>query len=214
MITEFEKQIYNNHLVVSRRGKPFKLRKNFSKLDEDKVISLQKLSKLFNEYPNLNQEEFFEAPHKVYPDEDTHYPLDFYTKPKAIKCYTQYMKQLEFMSPDSEKSLKRLVASLNFVTKYCKEKGISLGEYETHEEGTLPCFVEHLKHHKISFYTLHALTFRKPAVDSRILDFIFPDFYRNFQITRASFYNSSKMKDLAKKAVTKIKEKQAKITEI
>jgi hypothetical protein len=194
---------------VSRRikGQPFKIKKDFTNLEEDKLVSLQKLSKLFNDYPNLKQEEFFEAPYKVYPDEDIYYPLDFYTRPKAIKCYTQYMKELEMTNPDSEQSLKRLIASLSFVAKYCKEKGIDLDQYESFEEGTLPCFVEHLKHHNINYYTLHALTFRKPAIESRILDFVFPDFYRIFQITRASFYNSSKMKEVSKKAILKITEK-------
>ena len=209
MITDFEKQIYNNHLVVSRtvKNQPFKIRRDFSKIEEDKIVALQKLSKLFTNYPNLIQEDFFEAPYKIYTDEDIYYPLDFYTKPKAIKCYTQYMKEVEVRNPDAVESLKRLVQSLTFVTKYCIEKGISLGEYETYMEGTLPCFIEHLKHHKINYYTLHALSFTKPNIETRILDFIFPDFYVLFQKTRALYFNSSKMKEVAKKAKIKIDKK-------
>lgn len=182
MVSEFEKQIYNNHLVVSRKvkGEPFKIKKDFSNLEEDKLICLQKLSKLFNNHSNLNQEDFFMAPHKIFPDEN-YYPLEFYTTPKAIKCYTQYVKQLEIQDPDSPDSLRRLVDSLKFVKKYCMEKGLQLSEYEVNIEKSMPCFVQHLKDHKINYYTLHALTFKRPQIESRILDFIFPDFYETFQ---------------------------------
>jgi hypothetical protein len=205
MISEYEKQIYNNHLVVSRKvmGAPFKIKKDFSDLDVYKIVSLQKLSKLFNSYPNLIQEDFFMAPHKIYPDDD-YYPLEFYTKQKAIKCYTDYVKQLEIQDPDSPDSLRRLAESLKFVSRYCIENNLQLSEYELNIEGTMPCFVEHLKSHKINYYTLHALTFQKPQIESRILDFIFPDFYSVFQKTKNKFFASSKMKDFAKSAKTKL----------
>lgn len=208
MISEFEKQIYNNHLVVSRRvkGEPFKIKKNFDNLDGEVIMNLQKLSRLFTFYPNLNQEDFFMSPHKIYPD-DEYYPLEFYTKQKAIKCYTQYVKQLEIQDPDSADSLRRLAESLKFVTRYCIENNLQLSEYEVNIEGTMPCFVEHLKNHKINYYTLHALTFKKPQIESRILDFIFPDFYSVFQKTKNKFFSSTKMKEFAKQAKNKIETK-------
>lgn len=208
MITEFEKQIYNNHLVASRKAKnePFKLKKDFSKLDEDQVMVLQKLSRLFNSYPNLIQEDFFMAPHKIYSDE-SYYPIEFYTRPKAIKCYTDYVKQLELQDPDSPDSLKRLAESLKFVIRYCVENNLQLSDYELNIEGTMPCFVQHLKDHKINYYTLHALTFKNPKIESEILEFIFPDFYLVFQKTKNKFYSSKKMKEFAKQATTKINKK-------
>ena len=208
MITAFEKQIYNNHLVASRKakGEAFQVRKDFSDLEEDKITNLQKLSKLFDTYPNLVQEDFFMAPHKIYADSEW-YPLEFYTGRKAIKCYTQYMKMLEIQDADSPDSLRRLMESLKFVYEYCKVKGLQLCEYELNIEGSMPCFVDHLKNHKINYYTLHALTFSKPPLESRILDFIFPDFYEVFQKTKNKFFTSKKMKEFAKLAKTKLEEK-------
>ena len=212
MITEFEKQIYNNHLVASRKAKnePFKIKKDFSKLDENQIMHLQKLSRLFTNYSNLIQEDFFMAPHKIYPD-DEYYPLEFFTKPKAIKCYSDYVKQLELQNPDHSDSLKRLAESLKFVSKYCIEKNLLLSDYELNIEGTMPCFVQHLKDHKINYYTLHALTFQKPQIESRILDFIFPDFYLVFQQTKNKFYSSKKMKEFAKQAKIKLDNKIQKL---
>jgi hypothetical protein len=211
MISEFQKQIYNNHLVSSRKakGEAFKIKKDFTNLEGDKVMALEKLEKLFNSYPNLIQEDFFMAPHKIYPDYE-YYSLEFYTKQKAIKCYTDYVKQLEIQDPDSPDSLRRLADSLKFVIRYCIENNLQLSDYELNIEGTMPCFVEHLKTHKINYYTLHALTFKKPKVESRILEFVFPDFYQTFQITKNKFFASKKMKEFAKQA----KEKQhTKLTE-
>lgn len=208
MISEFEKQIYNNHLVVSRKikGDPFKIKKDFSNLEEEKIISLQKLSKLFKNHPNIIQDDFFMAPHKIYPD-DCYYSLDFYTTPKAIKCYTQYVKQLEIQDPDSPDSLRRLAESLKFVARYCVENGLQLSEYELNINQSMPCFVQHLKDHKINYYTLHALTFKRPQIESRILDFIFPDFDVVFQKTKNKFFASKKMKEFAKQAKQKLESK-------
>lgn len=206
MITEQQQIIYNNFLISSRLGKPFKIKKDFSNLEEEKVVALQKLSRLFNNYPNLIQEDFFMAPHKLYPDE-SYYPLEFYTKPKAIKCYTQYRKQLEIQDPDSPDSLRRLAESLKFVVKYCVENDLQLSDYEVNIEKSMPCFVQHLKDHKINYYTLHSLTFKKPQIESRILDFIFPDFYEVFQKTKNKFFASQKMRDFAKKAKIKLETK-------
>jgi hypothetical protein len=209
MISEFEKQIYNNHLVSTRKakGEPFKLKKDFSNLEEDKVISLQKLSTLFNNYNNINQEDFFMAPYRIYPDDYPYYTLEFYTTLKAIKCYTAFVKQIEIQDPDSPDSLQRLKESLKFVMRYCKENNLQLSDYELNIEGTMPCFVQHLKDHKINYYTLHALTFQKPQIESRILDFIFPDFYLVFQKTKNKFFASKKMKEFAKQAKNKIETK-------
>lgn len=206
MITEFEKQIYNNHLVASRKAKNelFKIKKDFTNLDGDKIVALQKLSKLFDTYSNLIQDDFFMAPHKIYSD-GGYYPLEFYTTPKAIKCYTDYVKQLNIQDPDCIDSIYRLANSLKFVTKYCIKNNLKLTDYELNIEGTMPCFVQHLKDHNINYYTLHALSFQRPKIEFDILEFIFPDFYQIFQITRNKFFSSTKMKDFSKQAILKLK---------
>lgn len=208
MVTLDQQQIYNNHLVASRKvkGEAFRIRKDFSDLEADKVMFLEKLTRLFKNCPSIDQEVFFTAPHKIYP-EDAYYPLEFFTTQKAIKCYTQYVKLLEIQDPDSPDSLKRLQESLKFVYQFCKEKNLKLSDYELNIEGSMPCFVDHLKNHKINYYTLHALTFRKPQIDSRILTFIFPEFFEVFQKTKNKFFSSTKMKEFAKQAKQKLETK-------
>ena len=207
-INDNQKKIYNCHLAISRKIKnlPFKQKQNFDNLDESKVIALKKLEKFISSNKSINIDYFFIAPYKIYPDE-TYFSLEYYTTLKAITCYTNYMKNLNSEDPDSSESLKRFSDSIKFIFNFCKEYNISVEEYKNHSTGTLPSFIEHLKNHKINYYTLHALTFSKIDVDSDILNFAFGDFWKTFQITRNKFQSSKKLKIFGKQAIEKINEK-------
>lgn len=204
-MNDFQKNIYNNHLAISRkkRNKPFRIRKNFDDLDTTKISLLDKLSRMFNSYPNIDIQMFFEAPYSLYEDVE-YFDLDYFTTQKAKKNYTQYIKQIQLMSPDSEDSLKRLIQGLRYISKFCVENGLTLDEYMVFSEKNIPSVVEHLKNHKINFYVLHALGVSKFNIENRILEFMFVDFWKTFQKTKNMYYGSSKMKSLAKKAIKKI----------
>lgn len=204
-INDNQKRIYNSHLAISRKVKnlPFKQKQNFDNLDEKQIIILNKLERFFNSNKNVNVDYFFIAPYKIYPDE-SYFTLEYYTTLKAITCYTNYMKLLISDDPDSSESLVRFSNSLKFIFSFCKENNLSLEEYKTHTSGTLPSFIEHLKNHKINYYTLHALTFSKIDVDSDILNFAFGDFWKTFQTTRNKFQSSKKLKTFGKQAIDKI----------
>jgi hypothetical protein len=176
---------------------------------KDKFEIYEKLKITVPEFLNSNKtvviDYFFIAPYKIYPDE-TYFPLEYYTTLKAITCYTNYMKILNSEDPDSSESLVRFSNSLKFILKFCKDCDISLEKYKTYSTGTLPSFIDHLKSHKINYYTLHALTFSNIDVDSDILNFAFGDFWKTFQVTRNKYQSSKKMKVFGKQAIEKIKQ--------
>lgn len=205
MINNYQKNIYNNHLVASRKslGKPFRIKKDFTKTTQEVEDQLNRLEKFFQTYQHIDQEDFFFAPFKVYPDE-TYYPLEYFLTRKAISTYTLYMKELEEGDPDSPVSLQRLVKSLNYVIKYCRDNDISLDDYEYHTKAKLPEYITHLKEHKINFNTIHVLQFQKPKIQSDILDFFFKDFYITFQKTKNSYFASKKMKEFGRLAKIKL----------
>jgi len=205
VISEKLKRIYNDHLATSRkcRDKPFKIKKDFSKITEDQITVLTKLEQMFDSYTNIDPEQFFAAPYKLYQDED-YYPLDFFTTQKAKKIYAQYMKSLDDESPDTKESLERLRDGLKFVKNFCNEKGLTLDEYSAYCEHNLPCVVDHLKSHKINFYVLHSLNVSSLNIETRILDFIFGDFYLTFRKTKNKFYTSQRMKEFSKLIIQKI----------
>lgn len=208
MLSDFEKQIYNKYLIISRqiKGQPFKKRKNFDNLEDEIVKNVKKLSEFFEKHLNVDVDAFFTAPHMVYGGE-AYYPLSFYITYQATSCYTTYMKMRELEDPDNTETLLRLRDSLKFVCAFCVEHGQTLKSYQDYTIAALPCFVEHLKTHKINFFTLHALTFPIPRVESKILEFAIPDFFLTFQKTKNKFYASKIMREFSRAAIEKLNEK-------
>lgn len=186
------------------REKPFKIRKNFSDLEDNKVAYLQKLEKMFSSYPSIKVEDFFTAPYVIFED-DQYFDLEFFLTSKAKKAYSQYMKKIEMDDPDSENSLKRLADSLKFIKNFCKENALTLDKYPLYISDSIPNIIDHLKNHHINMYALHALGVSKIEVENRILDFIFSDFWITFQKTKNKFYLSKKMKEFSRQAIDKIK---------
>jgi hypothetical protein len=185
------------------RDKPFRIRKDFSDMDQTKLDRLASLERFFNSYQNIKIDDYFSAPYVIFEDDD-YFDLDFYLTSKAKKAYSQYMKKIEMDDPDSESSLNRMVDSLKFVKNFCREKNLTLKEYPLYIEGALPTMIDHLKNHHINMYALHALGVSKIEVENRILDFIFSDFWITFQKTKNKFYLSKKMKEFSKQAIDKI----------
>lgn len=204
-MTDLQKRIYNSHLAISRkmRDKPFRIRKDFSDIDQSKLDQLASLERFFNSYQNIKIDDYFSAPYVIFEDDD-YFDLEFFLTSKAKKAYSQYMRKIEMDDPDSESSLKRLVDSLKFVKNFCKERDLTLEKYPVYIESNLPCIVEHLKNHDINMYCLHALGVSKIEVENRILDFIFSDFWITFQKTKNKFYLSKKMKQMSRQAIDKI----------
>lgn len=90
-MTQLEKTIYNQWLIVSRAvdSKPFKVRQNFDKFEDNKSYpAVVKLANFFKRHPSLDIKTFFEAPYFVY--DDKFFPLEFYSSMRAIKAYTRY----------------------------------------------------------------------------------------------------------------------------
>lgn len=207
-MTEFQKRIYNSHLAISRkmRNKPFRIRKDFTDFDQEKIDQLVNLERFFNNYQNIRIDDYFAAPYVIFEDSE-YFDLEYFLTSKSRKAYSLYMKKIEMDDPDSDSSLKRLINGLKFVKNFCKEKNLTLEEYPLYIEDALPHMINHLKNHHINMYVIHALGVTKFDVESRILDFIFSDFWVTFKKTKNKFYLSKKMKELAKKALTKIQEK-------
>ena len=151
---------------------------------------------LFQKHPNINQDYFLAA----IP------PWDIEEK-EAIRLYVEYVKNLIFEDPDKDESIERLTEGFKFVFRFCKENGLTFKKYLLHSEEVLPCWVSHLKNHKIDFHLLHALKMSTPIIDSALLEFVIPNFFTNYQRTKQRFYNSKRMKAFATSAKEKLETK-------
>ena len=209
LITEYEKHIYNTFLRVSRsRNKqPFKLRKNFEKVDNELYVGLKKVSSFLKRFPHIKIEDYFNAPYNLYPDEQ-YFPLEYFHSLKATRAYTLAMKQQENLDPDSAEQLTNIKESLVFIKRFCNEKSISPVDYINHKTNNEYSFVLHLKEHKVNIYSLLGyLGFEKNIKqrDAEIIKFIIgEDFFNNLPAFRTKLYNSKKAVRLVESGLKKI----------
>lgn len=211
LITEFEKHIYNSYLKVTRSNSdlPYRLRKNFEKIDDKLFIALKKLSSFFKKYPHIKVEDFFKAPYSLYPDEK-YFPIDYYYSLKAIKSYTLFNKKQINMDPDSDEQLKSIKESLVFINSFCRKNNLDVKNYIFHKTNNEHSFIIHLKEHNVNVYTLLGFnSFEKTlkGCNAEIVKFIIgEDIYNNVQVFRTRLYNSKKACKLVELGLKKITE--------
>ena len=209
MISEFDKFVYNTFLRITRsRNKlPFKLRKNFEKLDDKVYVQIKKLSSFLKRFPHIKIDDFFNAPYELYPDEN-YFPIEYFTSLKATKAYTLLQKKKINLDPDSEEQLKNIKESLVFINNFCRERNINVFNYITHQTNNEYSFLLHLKEHKVNIYTLLGfVNFEKQLKtrDPEITKFIIgEDIYNNIQNFRTRLFNSQKAVKLVELGLKKI----------
>lgn len=108
------------------------------------------------------------------------------------------------INPDNESEIIiNTKASCAFIYQYCKERGLTLEEYKTAIEGTMPVVVLHLQKQKINFYVIHGLncenTFR--SLESELLEFIITEYNKQNRKTRQEFIKSTTLKTTTRKAL-------------
>lgn len=158
-ITERQKAIYNLYLKAFRvnNGGGWRAKKNFADVEKDpaKMISLQKLEQVFEKYPAFFSDTYFNAPYKIYSDEEKYYSLNFYSSFKGISTCIAYYKTLLQSSPEEQFDFMR--DSYAFVGRFCASKGIPLERYTAHCSVAQNDCLIHLKEHKISWYLVFSI---------------------------------------------------------
>jgi len=209
-LTATEKQIYNTFIATGRQAqnKPFTFRKDFSKFDDTSYILIKKLYAFFNKYPHIKMNDYFIAPYKYY-GADEYFDLQYYTTVKAIKCFSLYQRQKETQDPDNDTTINECKSACAFIYNFCADNNLTLEEYKTYTTGSVPELLQHLKDHRINFYTIHGLNCDQNInrVEVDILNFIIKDFTDILNTTRINFQKSSKLKHVIRKAFTIIENK-------
>jgi hypothetical protein len=204
VLTNYEKQIYNDFLVASRttKHKPFKIRQDFSKLQPSVYCNLKKISSFFQRNAQIKPKDFFSAPYKYYGAED-YFSLEFFNTPKAIRCYSLYLEQRERDDPDNQDNIARSKECCKFIYNFCIQHNLTLTQYKTYNNGTTPVILQHLRDHSINFYTIHGLDCERVlrTVESNLLDFFIKDFYKILDETRLNFQKSTQLKVIIRKAL-------------
>lgn len=202
MISKQQQYIYNIFLKNSRKGQPFKYRKNFDNISSTIEFYLTRLEIFFNQFPQICIDDYFYAPYEIL-DKDGYYDLKFYNTLKAKSCYSIYIKNKRL---NNDITLEELKQSLIFLTTFCKEKNINIKDYLNFKQNVNYIFLKHLKENKIHLYVLFGFPdFENKIqhIDGEILQLMFGDLFNNLKILRTNFYNS-KYKNAIKKAIDKL----------
>ena len=158
-ISEIQKKIYNLYLKSLRinNNKPFRARKDFKKLESDliTITYLKKLEDVFKKYPAFFSEAYFDAPYKLYDDEDNVYTLKFFSSQKGISTCIAYFKSLRDGDPNKQHQF--LKDSFHFIAQFCLEKGLTLDRYTSYCSVSQRDCLKHLKEHKISWYSIFGI---------------------------------------------------------
>lgn len=213
MITDFEKQIYNKYLAISRikQNKPFRIRKDFSGFEEtEHYFYIKRLSHFFNRFNHINLDQFFEAPYHIY--EDKWFDLKFYTSQRALKVYTMHLQKTKLNPPDSDEQLYGIRKSLEYIIHFCDRENIPVDNYTTHVTNNLPTCLLHLKQCKVTIYTLLGFDqFEKilKTVERDRLEFMLGDLFTSLSSFRNKFMKSSLAKKLCRAGIDKIRQLQS-----
>lgn len=155
-ITNIQKDIYNYYLRAYRvnNNKPFRPKKNFSDVEKNPQIlnHLLKLEYVFKTYPHFLNENYFDAPYKIYKDESPFYGLDFYSSSRGISTCIAYYKYIQKSLPSEQ--LEYIRDSLRFIAEFCIEKRIRLNSYISYATVVRPDCLKHLKEYRISWYVV------------------------------------------------------------
>ena len=208
-MTNQEKHIYNSYLRVSRsrQNKPFKLRKDFSKFEDDKNYKyVIKLNNILSRNNSIDLEEYLSAPYEVY-DDNGHYDLKFYITQRAIKVYTAYTKKRMADNIDDEQVITKIKDSIYFIYNFCKDNDITLKEYISHKTNIMNSFILHVQENKIILYVLFGFsTFERELnkTSYEVREFILGDLVRNIDRYRKNFQASKKAKIIIRKGLSEI----------
>jgi len=205
-LTDLEKNIFNCHLATTRSalGKPFKLRKNFGNLTESTRFYLNRLRIFFTKFPEISMREYFKAPYEMYKDV-SHYGLEYFASPKAIKAYSLYKKQEHLQDVDQQ--LGGVKVGLGFMVNFCLENNLTWPQYESGEQG-LPLWAIHTKEGRVppvALFAISNLAEKLQNLGSELTELYLGDFGLDIYNQKLRYLKSTKIKPYIEKILPKIK---------
>lgn len=207
-MTEQEKNIYNTYIATTRskQNKPFKIRKDFAKFEEQKCYSyVKRLVQFFNRYPHIKSNDFFAAPYEIYPDTE-YVGIDYYLTRAAIKAYSLYQKKLQDVSPEAQIELVR--SSFQFIGSFCIRNKIQLNEYLEHKTGCIYTWMAHYREHHINIYSLFEMgdvltQLNKISKDEREL--LLDNLQQTIVKFKVRYHNSETIKKFVREGTDRLK---------
>lgn len=200
MLNEQEQRIYNAYLraLAEHHSRPYKARKDFSKMREKDVIQIRRLKLFFDNYKDVNPFHFFKAGFKY--ELNTYPTLEYFNTLKATRLYAKHMRERYYEDVDNHESIKDFKDGILFIYNFIAENDLSLMDYKTcvNESGVPWCII-HLKQQNISFYHIHSLEISEDIFPHYYRELITEEFEKVFYETKEAYSNSKTMKEIGTK---------------
>lgn len=206
-ISELQKLIYNTYLkyLAISLNRPFKSRQNFDNVDNDVLLALVKLETFFVRNPEINLDLYFKVGFNEHPN--TYLSIGFFNNFSIIKKYARYIREKYSQDVESPGIVEDFKEGLAFIIQYMKENKCTLTDYinSTNKVG-IKNFLIHLKEQKINLFHLHALgIIIDRTFSDEILNIYLEGFREKYFKTKDLYSNSTKIKTIGTKIVTKLK---------
>lgn len=200
-----QENIYNQYLkaLAKVNQRPYKPRKDFSKIDEETEIALHRLELFFQQFKHISPYSFFIALLEV---KDLKYAkLSDYLHHKAIAAYSKHINLKYDEYVDSEKSIEDFIEGIKFIVGFCIENKLPTDQYKIAVNNSgVPLVLVHLNEQKISYYHLHALDISRTQLKTDYIEILFSDFDKKFTETKRKYITSTKLKELGNKIGKKL----------
>lgn len=200
MPNEQEQKIYNIYLraLAEHHDRPYKARRDFSKMREKDKLQLSRLRLFFEQYKDVNPFQFFRAGFKY--EVGTYPTLEYFNTLKATRLYAKHMRERYYEDVDNHESLSDFKDGILFIYNFIADNDLTLMDYKTcvNESGVPWCII-HLKQQKISFYHIHALEIDKDIFPEDYRELITEEFDEVWDTTNDAYKDSKVMKEIGMK---------------
>lgn len=200
MPTDTEQKIYNAYLraLAEHHERPYKARRDFSKMREKDKLQLSKLRLFFEQYKDVNPFQFFRAGFKY--ELGTYPTLEYFNTLKATRLYAKHMRERYYKDVDNHESLSDFKDGILFIYNFIADNDLTLMDYKTVvNESGVPWVIIHLKRQNVSFYHIHALEIEKEIFPVDFRELITEEFDKVWEETKVAYDESKVMKEIGSK---------------
>lgn len=194
-----QQEIYNDYLkaFANFQGRPYRKRKDFSKMKQTVTVALEKLERFFRQYKHIQPYNFFKA---TFDTTDKKYiGIEDFTKYSAITAYSRWCKERNGTDANDDEIVKSFMSGIIFIKKFCDKHGLTFQDYaKSINSAGVPWYIIHLKEQNITLYHLHLLDIRLHEISIDYQGLVMENFEESFDRTLVAYKRAEKIQEVVK----------------
>lgn len=158
-----KEDIYNTWLKITARynNRPYKKRVDFGSLKEDDKVALDKLYRIFDNFPGVNIDRYFSAGYELHKNDfdsgNAFIPLREFATPSALKHYHIFTSSMSNKKMTDTGVMQDVLNGFLYIKSKCESNNWKLSHYiGSHDDKSTYEWVLDYANHKISPYNIIA----------------------------------------------------------